>query len=302
MRLLLSLSILCMALGAYDFALSPKRITSEVVCFFGEPNAMNTTNNGNMVNTCYLDTSKSYVVIDSGSSYAYAASVYKTMQAIKPLPVEMVINTHIHDDHWLGNGFFTQMGVKVLGSDDFAHGVDVHAPTRMQTHISPEAYAKTVPTLPDTIVTSDQTMTVGNLTIELRFMKQRSHSAKDMVVFIPERKLLFAGDLVFNDRVLSLREGEINGWISALDTLESYGATTIIGGHGYQSDQNAMKTTYAYLTQMRSEIRSALDEGLGIEETVDKVIMPSFKSLRMYDTMHRANVESAYRTLEWEQK
>jgi glyoxylase-like metal-dependent hydrolase (beta-lactamase superfamily II) len=289
-------------ISAYDFALSPKQITPEVVCFFGEPNVMNTTNNGNMVNTCYLDTAKSYVVIDSGSSYAYAASVYKTMQTIKPLPVEVVINTHIHDDHWLGNGFFTQMGVKVLGSDDFTHNADTHVPTRMQTHISPEAYAKTVPTLPDNIIISDQNMTIGNQTIELRFMKHRAHSAKDMVVFVPKLKLLFAGDLVFNDRVLSLREGDINGWISALDTLERYGATTIIGGHGYQTDQGAMKTTYSYLTQMRSEIRTALEDGLGIDETVDKVVMPSFKSLRMYDSMHRSNVESAYRTLEWEQK
>ncbi|MDD5717019.1 MAG: MBL fold metallo-hydrolase [Sulfuricurvum sp.] len=302
MRRLLPLFALVSTMSAYDLHLQPKRLTPEVVCFFGEPNVMNTTNNGNMVNTCYIDTSKNYVVIDSGSSYAYAQSAYKAMQKIKPLPVGLVINTHVHDDHWLGNGFFTQMGVKVLGSDDFKHNADTHVPTRMQTHISPEAYAKTVPTLPNETITADQNLSIGNQTIELRLMKQKAHSAKDMIVYLPKLKTLFAGDLVFNDRVPSLSGGDINGWIAALEGLKSLNAATIVGGHGYRSDKEAMEMTYRYLTDMRSAIRNALDEGLGIEETMDKVVMPSYQSLKMYDTLHRSNVESAYRTLEWEQR
>lgn len=302
MRFLLPLLSFVITLSAYDFALIPQRVSPDVTCFFGEPEVMNTTNNGNMVNTCYLDAHKSYVVIDSGSSYAYAASAYKAMQRIKPQPVALVINTHVHDDHWLGNGFFTQMGVKVLGSDDFAHSVSVDSPTRIQTHISPEAYAKTAPTLPSDMIASDTNLTIGNQKIELHIMKRRAHSDKDMVVFVPKAKLLFAGDLVFNDRVPSLIGGDINGWIAALDELKSYGATTIIGGHGVRTDKGAMDMTYEYLTQMRSEIRSAIDAGLSIDETMDKVTMPSFKSLRMVETLHRSNVEATFRVLEWEQR
>jgi cyclase len=302
MRFILPLFTFVMTLSAYDFALSPKKVSSDVTCFFGEPDVMNTTNNGNMVNTCYLDTAKSYVVIDSGSSYAYAASAYKEMQRIKPLPVALVINTHVHDDHWLGNGFFTVKGVKVLGSDDFAHGVEIGSPTRIQTHISPEAYALTVPTLPSEMIGSDKNLTIGNQTIELHIMKHKAHSNKDMVVFLPKSKVLFAGDLVFNDRLPSLIGGDINGWIAALDELKRYGATTIIGGHGVRTDKEAMTMTYDYLTQMRTEIRNAIDAGQTIDETTERVTMPSFKSLRMYDTLHRSNVESTFRVLEWEQR
>lgn len=302
MRIVLASLALVSIMSAYELSLTPKQITPEVVCFFGEPEAMNTTNNGNMVNTCYLDTQKSYVVIDSGSSYAYAESAYNAMQKIKPLPVSLVVNTHVHDDHWLGNGFFTARGVKVLGSDDFNHNADTHVPTRMQTRISPEAYAKTVPTLPSETVESDRNISVGDQTIELHLMKHRAHSEKDLVIFVPKLKVLFAGDLVFNDRVPSLKGGDINGWIDALDALKQFGATTIIGGHGYRTDKEAMKMTYTYLTQMRSEVRKAIDSGQGIDETTQTVVMEPFKSLRMYETMHRANVEAAYRTLEWEER
>lgn len=302
MRWMLPLLLSVTMLGAYDFALTPKRVTPEVTCFFGEPEVMNTTNNGNMVNTCYINTKKSYVVIDSGSSYAYAHSAYQEMQKIKALPVELVINTHVHDDHWLGNGFFAQMGVKVLGSDDFVHNASIDSPSRIQTHISPEAYALTVPTLPNEMISSDKVLKIGNQTLELHIMKQKAHSEKDMVVYVPKAKVLFAGDLVFNDRVPSLAGGNINGWISALELLKTYGATTIIGGHGYRTDKESMKMTLEYLTQMRSEVRSAIDEGLGINETVNKITMPSFNALRMMKSLHRGNVETAYRTLEWEEK
>lgn len=300
MRILLPLFGLVTMLSAYDFALTPKRVTPEVICFFGEPDVMNTTNNGNMVNTCYIDTKKSYVVIDSGSSYAYAASAYKEMQKIKALPVELVINTHVHDDHWLGNGFFAQMGIRVLGSDDFIHNARIDSPSRIQTHISPEAYTLTVPTLPSEIISSDKMLKIGNLELQLHLMKKKAHSDKDLVVFLPKSKTLFAGDLVFNDRLPSLIGGDINGWIDALEELKKLKATTIIGGHGFRTDKKAADMTYNYLTDMRSQVRAAIVSGISIDETVAKVTMPKYESYRMYKTLHRGNVEVSYRMLEWE--
>jgi cyclase len=300
MRWMLPLLISLSTLSGFEFDLKPQRVTPEVSCFFGEPAAMDKNNNGNMVNTCYIDTKKSYVVIDSGSSYLYADSAYNAMQKIKPLPVELVINTHVHDDHWLGNGYFVQKGVMVLGSDDFIHNASIDSPSRIQTHISPEAYAMTVPTLPTQTIGSDKTMKVGEVEIQLHLMAKKAHSDKDLVVFLPKLKTLFAGDLVFNDRVLSLRDGDINGWIDALEYLDTLKAETIVGGHGFRTDKDAAKMTYAYLTQMRTEVREGIGSGIGLDETIKKVVMPQYQALKMYDTLHRGNVDAAYRMLEWE--
>lgn len=300
MRWVLPLLISFSTLNAYEFALTPKRVTPEVTCFFGEPAAMNKKNNGNMVNTCYIDTKKSYVVIDSGSSYLYADAAYQAMQKIKPLPVELVINTHVHDDHWLGNGFFAQKGVMALGSDDFIHNASIDSPSRIQTHISPEAYAMTVPTLPAETISSDKTLKIGEQELQLHLMAKKAHSDKDLVVFLPKAKTLFAGDLVFNDRVPSLRDGDINGWIDALDDLKTLNATTIIGGHGFRTDNKAADMTYHYLTDMRTQVRVAIAAGVGIDETIHKVQMPFYQAFKMYDTLHRGNVDAAYRMLEWE--
>ncbi|MEW5831433.1 MAG: MBL fold metallo-hydrolase [Campylobacterota bacterium] len=288
------------SLSAYDYALKPVRVTSDVHCFFGKPEIMDKTNNGNIVNSCYIDAGEGYVVVDTGPSYAYARSAYNAMQKIKPLPVKLVINTHIHDDHWLGNNFFTEQGVRVLGSDDFKVNADMSEPTRMQTYISPEAYAKTKPTMPTEMINADTTLKVGNQTVELKIAKRKAHTAKDMVVFLPKSKVLIAADLVFNDRLPSVRGGDINGWLEALEDLEKLGAVHVIGGHGNRTDKEAAAMTRDYFTQMRNEIRAAIGEGLGIDETVKKVTMDDYKKYKLYEGTHRQNVEASYRVLEWE--
>lgn len=301
MKLLLgTLFITITSLSAYDYALKPVRVTSDVHCFFGKPEIMDKTNNGNIVNSCYIDAGEGYVVVDTGPSYAYAQSAYKAMKRIKSLPVKLVINTHIHDDHWLGNNYFTEQGIKVLGTDDFKVNADMSIPTRMQTYISAEAYAKTVPTLPTEMIGSDTILTIGNQTLELKIAKYKAHTAKDMVVYLPKSKVLIAADLVFNDRLPSVRGGDINGWLSALEDLDKLGAAHVVGGHGNRTDKDAAQMTREYFTQMRSEIRAAIAAGMGIDETIKKVSMDKFKKYKLYEGTHRHNVESSYRVLEWE--
>lgn len=288
------------SLSAFDYALKPVRVTSDVHCFFGKPEIMDKTNNGNIVNSCYIDAGEGYVVVDTGPSYAYAESAYKAMKKIKSLPVKLVINTHIHDDHWLGNNYFTEQGIRVLGTDDFKVNADMSEPTRMQTYISTEAYAKTKPTLPSEMISSDTTLNIGTQTLELKIAKHKAHTAKDMVVFLPKSKVLIAADLVFNDRLPSVRGGDINGWLTALDDLDTLGALHVVGGHGNRTDKDAARMTREYFTQMRNEIRSAIAEGLGIDDTIKKVTMESYQQYKLYEGTHRHNVEASYRVLEWE--
>lgn len=301
MRALLGTLLLAVtSLSAYDYALKPVRVTSDVHCFFGKPEIMDKTNNGNIVNSCYIDAGEGYVVVDTGPSYAYAQSAYTAMQKIKSLPVKLVINTHIHDDHWLGNNYFTEQGIRVLGSDDFKVSADMSEPTRMQTYISGEAYAKTKPTLPTEMISRDTTLEIGNQKLELKIAKHKAHTAKDMVVYVSKSKVLIAADLVFNDRLPSVRGGDINGWLLALDELDTLKAKHVVGGHGNRTDKDAAAMTRDYFTQMRSEIRAAIAEGLSIDDTIKKVTMERYKKYKLYEGTHRHNVEASYRVLEWE--
>lgn len=285
---------------AFDYRLSPIKVDEGIYCFFGAPEAMDNVNNGNMVNSCYVDTGAAWLVIDSGPTYAYAKEAAARIQEIKPQPFDLVVDTHVHDDHWLGNGYFASNGVEVVGPSLFKTAVNPSEETRMQKRVSPEAYAGTTVTLPTRFTDANETLTLGTETIRLIRVGEKAHTAEDFVVYLPGRQTLFAGDLVFNDRIPSLRDGNINGWIRALESLRGLEPKHIIGGHGDRTDADADVMTYDYLVALRDKVQEAIDDDVGIADATRNIRLDAFRSAAMYDVMHAQNVETAYRTLEWE--
>lgn len=285
---------------AFEYGLETKKINEKVYCFFGKAEVMNETNNGNMVNSCYADTGRHWIVVDPGPTYAYAKEAYETMQRIKPMPVAMVVDTHVHDDHWLGNGFFRSKGIDIFGVPLFKTEVNPNEQTRMQKRISKTAYEGTEVTLPTRYVDTLYRTEIDGEPVQLIALAHAAHTTKDLLVYLPNMQTLFAGDLVFNDRIPSLRDGDINGWIAALAKIRKMPLRTIVGGHGKTVDNHAVNMTYDYLVALRSAVRSAIEEGMDIEDATHSIRLPAFGGIALYDMMHKQNVEAAYRMLEWE--
>lgn len=288
-------------LAAFEYGLKPVHVNDKTYCFFGAPEVMNTHNNGNMVNSCFVDAIGSYLVIDSGPTYLYAKEAHMQINALKPMKVSHVINTHVHDDHWLGNGYFLSQGALLAGPTPFEKATHSSETPRMALRISKQAYEGTTPTVPSKLIAQSGSLHVNDMEVQIVHVDYKAHTSGDLFIYIPSIKTLFAGDLIFNERIPSLRDGDLNGWIKALDQIASYGAQTLIGGHGTRFDAKAAEFTYGYLTRLRDEVRSAIEEGVTIDAALERIVMGDYKSAAMYDVMHRANVEAAYRMLEWEE-
>ena len=267
-------------------------------CFFGHSEVMDKHNNGNISNTCFVNMGDAYLVIDSGSTYAYASQAHAKIKAIKDLPIAYVINTHIHDDHWLGNGYFKEQGAKIVGATGF-QTLPIEEKTRMQKRISPEAYKGTQQVHPELYVSEQKVLDFSGKKVQITHVNHKAHTASDLYVYIPSKKIAFVGDIVFNDRIPSIRDGSLQGWIDTLDELRELDANYIVGGHGDLTDTTALDMTYNYLTQLQKEVAEHLQNGVEIAEIVNIVTMPDFKDVNLYDVMHRQNVEIAYRMLEW---
>ena len=299
MKTLWTLLVAVELLFGFEYGLKPQSLGEGIYCFFGAPEAMNTTNNGNMVNTCYVDMGTGWLVVDSGPTYNYAKEAHAAMDAIKPMPVTHVVNTHVHDDHWLGNGYYLKHGATVLGSEGFEK-TSTKEPTRMQSRISAEAYEGTHPALPNEYVATNRMIPSGkDEVIELRLLPTAAHTAGDMMLYLPQRRALFAGDLVFNDRIPSLRDGDINGWIAALEAIAGMELNIIVGGHGSRTDKKALNFTLEYLKALKAGVMAVIDEGGGIDDAVEQVTLQEYQGVAMYDALHKNNVNKAFRTLEW---
>lgn len=283
---------------AFEYGLKPHKVAEGIYCYFGKPEAMDRNNNGNMVNTCFVDMGKEWLVIDSGPTYLYAKEASEQISRIKALPIKYVINTHVHDDHWLGNGYYKQHGATILGSDSF-DDININQATRMQNRISEEAYLSTVPILPQSSITEDQTILIADKTVVLKQVEEKAHTKGDVYVYLPSYKAVFAGDLIFNDRLPSLRDGDINGWISALEKIKTMDIEVLVGGHGYRTDKESLNLTLNYLKELKSGIREVIDNGGDISDAVRKLEMKTYAKEGMYDDLHKANINAAFQMLEW---
>jgi len=282
----------------FEYNLKPQKLEEGVYCFFGKLENINKQNAGNMVNTCFVQTNKGFVVIDSGPTYAYATQAYAQMQKISPLPVLYVINTHDHDDHWLGNSFYKEKGALLIGPRTYEENIFKGMETRMQRVLGKVLFGKTSIVKLDTIVDSNLSLRVGAKNFEIKQLEPVAHTKGDLIVYMSEYKLVFAGDLVFNDRLTSLRDGSLLGSLKALHGIDVLDAKIIVGGHGYVTDANATKHLKEYLLTMKKEVQNALDNDISMEAVTKKVLMPRYKAMKLYDVLHSRNVFDAYQELE----
>ena len=251
-----------------------------------------------MVNSCYVKTNKGFVVIDSGPTFSYAKQAYTQMQKIEKLPVKYVINTHDHDDHWLGNSFYKSKGALLIGPLTYEQNVVSGMQTRIEQIIGQKSYGKTKIVKLNKIVDSNLTMRLGDKVFEIRQPIALAHTKGDLIVYLPSKKTLFVGDLVFNGRLTSLRDGSILGSLKALDIIDSYHAMKIITGHGFNTDKNATGEFRVYLSKIKKQVLQALDDDVGMEQITQKVKMPYFQKLKLYDALHNRTVLDAYKELE----
>ena len=299
MKSLLIFTVFFHSLLAFDYALEPTKVSETTYCFFGLSEVMDERNNGNMSNSCFVNMGSSYLVIDSGPTYQYASQAYKKMKDIKNLPISYVVNTHVHDDHWLGNSYYKELGVQIIGSRAFEDEPKVEI-TRMQKRISPDAYAKTTQVFPTILVKDNKTLNFDSKKIHIISVNKKAHTDSDLLVYIPSEKMVFVGDLVFNDRLPSIRDGSLTGWLAALDEVRLMDVEYIIGGHGKVVDRSSIDMTYNYIKTLRERVASLIEDGEEIGDVVNMVTMDEYKNVNFYDSMHRQNVEIAYRMLEWE--
>ena len=298
MKTIVSLLLLSCTLQAFEYNLVPQKLTNDVYCFFGKPENISKENGGNMVNTCFVQTKEGFVVIDSGPTYGYASQAYAQMQKIAALPVKYVINTHDHDDHWLGNSFYKDKGALLIGPETYEQNIVPGMSTRMEKSVDKETFAGTKVVKLDKVVYEKYSFTLGSTIFTIQQLVKQAHTKGDLVVYLPQKKVLFAGDLVFNDRVSSLRDGSVIGSLKALELIDRLHPKVIVGGHGYRTDSNATQVFKAYLTTMKKQILEALDNDVSIDEISKKVNMTEYEKMKLYDVLHRRNVFDAYRELE----
>jgi cyclase len=123
-----------------------------------------------------------------------------------------------------------------------------------------------------------------------------AHTTNDSIIHIPERSVVFAGDLLFNGGTPFALMGSVAGWIEVLETvLRPLGARTLVPGHGPVCGPEVIDDMLAYLRFVQEVARRAKAEGLTPLQAARAADLGDFKDLldaeRIVGNLHRAFLE-----------
>jgi glyoxylase-like metal-dependent hydrolase (beta-lactamase superfamily II) len=260
-------------------------------------------NYGHNNNLSFIVTGDGVVVINGGAAYNLAKALHEEIKVITDQPVKLVINENGQGHASLGNSYWAEQGVPILAHEDAAHEIEETGFRSLQSTqtLLKERAENTELVVPTETFSDKRVIEMGDFTIEVLHLGS-AHSAGDISVWLPEQKLVIAGDMAFHERMLPIFEDtDTAAWLETWDNaFEPLGAVYVIPGHGHPTNMAQVRRyTKDYLLYLRGKIREHLDAGGGLAEAY-YVDQSPYKQLDTFEELATKNAGRVFEQMEWE--
>lgn len=231
------------------------------------------------------------VLIDTAFTAHRGRTLREAVGRLTDRPVRTVINTHHHGDHTYGNFLFptaTIIGHDLCRESTIATGYETQK-------WFPGVEWGDIRIAPPTVTFAESlTLWCDDIRTSLRFVGP-AHTTNDVVVWVEEHRLLFAGDLVFNGGTPFVVMGSVQGIIDALERLAGLGAEVVVPGHGSVCGPEVIDRQLAYLRFVQERAREGYAEGVEPLELGRRTDLGEFADWtdpeRLVGNLHRAYSE-----------
>ncbi len=207
-------------------------------------------------------------------------------------PVRTLVNTHHHGDHTHGNFVFGP-GTAIVGHEKCRE--EVIATGLGTKALWPYVEWGEIEVTPPNITFRERLLLfAGETRIELIYVGP-AHTTNDIVAWLPEQKVLFAGDVVFNGGTPFVVMGSVRGSLEALEVIRGLGAETIVPGHGPVCAPAVLFEIEGYLRFVQETARRGFDANVSPLEAARETDLGPFAALhdseRFVANIHRAYSE-----------
>lgn len=282
----------------------PQEVTEGVWSAIGATQPHTYENSGHNNNLSFVITQDGVVVVNAGDNYLLAQSLHDEIRRITDQPVRYVVLENGQGHAMLGMTYWQDQGVPVIAHVDAAHEIEKNGPellARLQQRSRDKAF-RTRLGAPDRVFSDRLELNLGGETIEVLYLGP-AHSPGDIVVWLPERKVVISGDVAFHERLLPVFEDtDTAGWIDTWDRFVELGAEIIIPGHGGPVDGYDIVTRYTrdYLVYMRDQVREILDAGGGLNDAY-QIDQSAYAHLDTFHELSRRNAALIFQQMEFEE-
>ncbi|MDT9680669.1 MBL fold metallo-hydrolase [Streptomyces sp. TRM76323] len=232
-------------------------------------------------------------LVDTAATQARAQALKEAVARVSPQPPRLVVNTHSHGDHTFGNHLFADDAVIVAHEGARA---EMEATGLHLTGLWPDVpWGEITVTLPDLTFRDRLTLHVGRVRAELVHLGP-AHTASDTVVWLPDRRVLYAGDLVMSGATPFCLMGSVAGTIEVMERLRAFGAETIVPGHGPVGGPELLDVTEGYLRRVQELAAEGIAAGVTPLEAARDADLGAYADLldseRLVPNLHRAYAEA----------
>ena len=275
------------------------------VWFVQGNSALGSTGNRNFIsNAGFFVTDDGVVVVDALGSPALAQELLREIHRVTPQALRYVVVTHYHADHIYGLQTLAQAGAKVIGHASAREYLNSDTAQRRleasRIDLAPWIDANT------RLVPADQWLDTQETRFRLGSMDfvvdnvGPAHTPEDVVVFVPQLGVLFAGDLFFQGRIPFVGQADSRLWIQALNRLMKYQPKLVIPGHGPASTNPMVDITMTrdYLLYLRKTMGEAAKNMEPFEEVYAKTDWSRFESIPLFRVANRMNAYNTYLLME----
>lgn len=312
-RIMLGITLLvlsCARAYALDqLSLTPIQISPHVYYFQGEAGMAAASNKGFMSNAGFVVTRDGVVVFDALATPALGRAMQEAIAQVTPQPVVRVIISHFHADHFYGLQAFKEKGAEVwaheAGKAALASNEAQERLAQRRRDLAPWVNASTRLVPADRWLSFDDGKSIAFEQGGIRFRvidSSGAHSPEDIMLFVEDDGVLFAGDLFATGRVPFVGTADSKAWLKALEQMTALSPAIAVPGHGAASRDpaNDIRFTRDYLTFLRQAMSDAVADMTPFDEAYRKTDWSRFKDYPAFQQANRLNAYDTYLLMEKE--
>lgn len=286
-------------MATLDYRLQPRALAPGVWVLEGAVEDFSRRNGCNIINTGFIATPAGTWVVNTGPSFIYGQQQRKALQAIAATPagaVQQVLNLNLHPDYFFGNQAWADTPTRALAGSIAGMQAEGAAYADNLYALCGDWMKDTAAT-PATTPIAPGTFTLGGHRLELQ--RYHGHTSDDLVLLDHTAGVVFAGGLVFAERVPTTPHADLGAWLASLDrleqTLQGFSLKALVPSHGpVYPDLRGLHQTRDYLRWLDERLRTSAQAGLDLSEVLALPLPPRFATWGAAATEYARNATHLY--------
>jgi cyclase len=205
--------------------------------------------------------------------------------------IRKLVNTHANGDHTFGNQLVAQ--AEIIAAQSTVEEMVERPPSVLADLVRDRAqlgeggrflyevmgrhftFDDIVYTLPTRTFEDEMTLKIGDKTVELLHVGP-AHTRGDTLVYLPQDRVVYAGDVLFVGGHPVIWAGPVGNWIKACDRILAWDVEVVVPGHGAITDKAGVRHFKNYLEYVRDEARKRYDAGLSYFDAATEIALDPY--------------------------